>query len=242
MRIRVFSDLHIEFHAFEPSGEEADLVILAGDVHTKTRGVTWANESFDCPVLYVPGNHEYYGGHIEGTLKKMRSVAAPHVHVLDCDVFRCEQTRFLGVTSWTDFSSTGDTVAAVKLGWEWMNDFSSIRADASFRRLRPDDLIARNHLAKAWLTEQLNERFDGKTVVITHHSPSPRVIGEKHDGHLRAAYANDWPDLVSKADAWIFGHTHSMVDVELNGCRVISNPRGYPREKTGFRPDFMVEI
>jgi predicted phosphodiesterase len=78
--------------------------------------------------------------------------------------------------------------------------------------------------------------------VITHHAPTPSVAGDKHDGHLCAAYANHWPELIDKADSWIFGHTHKFVDERLGGCRVISNPRGYPNEETGFRADFQVEI
>ncbi len=61
-------------------------------------------------------------------------------------------------------------------------------------------------------------------------------------GHLSAAYANDWPALVAKADAWIFGHTHDSVDAEFYGCRLISNPRGYPDEETGFNPSFVIDL
>jgi hypothetical protein len=32
------------------------------------------------------------------------------------------------------------------------------------------------------------------------------------------------------------------VDVELAGCRVVSNPRGYPNEQTGFDPFFEISI
>jgi predicted phosphodiesterase len=67
-------------------------------------------------------------------------------------------------------------------------------------------------------------------------------MGSKHDGHVNAAYSNDWLDLVSKADLWIFGHTHEAVDTVVEGCRIVSNPRGYPGEDTGFLPNFMVEI
>ncbi|MCF5806067.1 phosphoesterase [Pseudomonas tremae] len=123
-----------------------------------------------------------------------------------------------------------------------MNDFRYIRADAGYRRLRPDDLITRNHAAKAWLNHQLAQDFEGKTIVITHHAPSPVVVGTKHDGHLNAAYTNDWPRLIEQADVWVFGHTHQAVDVELAGCRVISNPRGYPDEITGFNPHFEIDI
>jgi predicted phosphodiesterase len=242
MRIQIWSDLHNEFSPFSATAITADLVILAGDIDVQERGVRWANEAFECPVIYVCGNHEFYKGHIDGTLRKMRDAAAPHVHILENESFVWQQTRFLGTTAWTDFSSTGDAVAAGKMAWEWMSDFRLIRADDSYRRLRPDDLITRNHTARGWLAQELATPFDGKTVVITHHAPTPMVAGDEHDGHLNAAYSNHWPELIEMADLWIFGHTHRAVDLELAGCRVVSNPRGYPSEDTSFRPDYEVEL
>jgi predicted phosphodiesterase len=242
MRIQIWSDLHNEFSSFSPPAITADLVILAGDVDVQEKGVRWANETFKCPVIYVCGNHEFYKGHIDGALRKMRDAAAPHVHILENQSFVWQQTRFLGTTAWTDFSCTGDVVAASSMAWQWMNDFRVIRADANFRRLRPEDLVHRNHAARAWLAQELDKPFEGKTVVITHHAPAPIVAGDKHDDHLLAAYSNSWPELIEKADAWIFGHTHRAVDVELAGCRVVSNPRGYPDEETGFRDDLEMEI
>jgi hypothetical protein len=62
MRIHVLCDLHIEFKPFDPPDTNADVVNLAGDVHVKGKGLEWAKERFkDVPVLYVLGNHWYYG-------------------------------------------------------------------------------------------------------------------------------------------------------------------------------------
>src|SRR5437868_12338059 len=108
MKIQIYSDLHLSFAPFEPAITDADVVILAGDIDIKSRGVAWANDTFQCPVIYVCGNHEYYGGHIDRTLQKMRDAAAPHVHVLENEALILDQTRFLVTTAWTDYSSTGD--------------------------------------------------------------------------------------------------------------------------------------
>ncbi|WLG59600.1 metallophosphoesterase family protein [Pseudomonas extremorientalis] len=244
MNLRIYSDLHNEFHRFDPPAldPDVDLVILAGDIDKKARGVKWANETFSCPTVYISGNHEFYDGHIDRTLQKMRDAAEPHVHLLENQSIIINGTRILGTAAWTDFSSTGDQVAAASIARASMNDFKYIRADAGYRRLRPDDLVTRNHAAKAWLTQQLAQPFEGKTIVITHHAPSPVVVGTTPDGHLNAAYTNDWPSLIEKADLWVFGHTHQAVDVALGNCRVVSNPRGYPNEQTGFDPFFEILI
>jgi predicted phosphodiesterase len=242
MKLRIFSDLHNEFAPFEPSPSEADVVILAGDIDIKSRGVKWANEVFQCPVIYVCGNHEYYGGHIEHTLRKMKEAAASHVHVLENEVLILNQTRFLVTTAWTDYSSTGDVVVSQRVAWESMNDFTVIRTDESFRRLRPNDLIAKSKAAHAWLTQELEKPFNGRTVVVTHHAPALDHLGDELPDDLIAAYANDWPELLSMANLWVYGHTHFAADFIKNGCRVVSNPRGYPNQKTGFDPNLLIEI
>lgn len=244
MKIRIYSDLHVEFHRFDPPPLDAsiDLVILAGDIDKKARGVRWANDTFNCTTVYVAGNHEFYGGHLDRTLQKTRDAAAPHVHILENQSLVIGDVRVLGTAGWTDFTSTGDQVAASKMARESMNDFTYIRTEASYRRIRPWDIIEKNRTAKQWLTEELAKTHSGKTIVVTHHAPTPAVVGEKHQGHLNAAYTNDWPSLIKKADLWVFGHTHERVDVELAGSRVVSNPRGYPGEVTGFNDAFEIEL
>jgi predicted phosphodiesterase len=242
MKLRIFSDLHNEFALFEPTPSEADVVILAGDIDIKSRGVGWANDVFQCPVIYVCGNHEYYGGHIDHTLRKMKEAAMPHVHVLENEVLNLDQTRFLVTTAWTDYSSTGDTVGSKRAAWECMNDFAVTRADESYRRLHPDDLIAKSRAAYTWLSQELEKPFNGKTVVVTHHAPALDHVGDEHPETLIAAYANDWPELLGKADLWIYGHTHVAADFTKCGCRVVSNPRGYPGQETGFDPNLLIDL
>lgn len=241
MKILVYSDLHLEFADFQPA-VDADVVVLAGDISVRGRGVTWANQTFKCPVIYTCGNHEYYNGHIPKTFIKMQDAAAEHVRVLDNQCLVIGSTRFLVCTAWTDFTATGDYKAATRVCWEWMNDFKRIRIGEGYSKLRPADLIAQNIVARAFLATELAKDFEGKTVVVTHHCPIPEVAGHGHEGHLAAAYYNEWYDLVAQAHVWIFGHTHYAVDTVISGCRLVSNPRGYPGERTGFEPDFMIEI
>lgn len=76
---------------------------------------------YSCPVLYVCGNHEFYGGHIDRTLEAMKTTGL-HVHMLESESWICNQTRFLGTTCWTGFTSTGDASAATRIAAEWRND------------------------------------------------------------------------------------------------------------------------
>lgn len=108
MRIHLLSDLHNEFDPFTPEPLDCDVVILAGDIDLKARGVEWAKQSFSGPVLYVPGNHEFYGGHLAHTLEKLRAAQDDRVRVLDRDEVILAGVRFLGAIMWTDFAATGN--------------------------------------------------------------------------------------------------------------------------------------
>ncbi|MEH6486711.1 MULTISPECIES: metallophosphoesterase [Pseudomonas] len=245
MRIHLLSDLHNEFSPFSPQMLNADVVVLAGDIDVKARGVAWAKQAFSGPVLYVPGNHEFYGGHLTHTLAKMRAAQDERVRVLDRDELIVSGLRFLGATMWTDFEATGNPPIASLKAQNGMNDFRHIRT-ANYRRIRPADLVEQSAKTREWLRVKLAEPFDGRTVVITHHAPTLRSLeGHPHaGGHMDAAYANRWEDLMGsdQVDLWVHGHSHLAVDYEVAGTRVVCNPRGYPGEKTGFDAGLVITL
>jgi 3',5'-cyclic AMP phosphodiesterase CpdA len=248
MRLHIYSDLHLEFAPLEPPDTRADVVILAGDIHVQTRGIGWAAQAFRRPVIYVPGNHEYYGGHFKNTLAKMRDRASETpVHVLDRDEVVIDGVRFLGTTLWTDFSATGNLVLAALEARQRMTDYRRIRA-AGYRRLRPSDVVEDHRESVSFLRARLAEPFEGKTVVVTHHAPSTRSIAahfRDDTGHLNAAYVNRLEELLGPpVSLWVHGHTHTSFDYDLLGTRVVCNPRGYiPYEPNpDFDPGRVVEI
>lgn len=248
MRIRVYSDLHLEFSPFEtPPNEGIDVVILAGDIDVKGRGIAFAKR-FPCPVVYVPGNHEYYGGAIPRLTERFKTAAAgTNVHVLDGDGVLINGTRFLGTSLWTDWRGNGtmDPSLAMEHARAGMSDYKRIRVSPTFGRLRPQDTLKWHARARTWLAAQLDETHDGPTVVVTHHAPTLKgCTPADASTPLLAAYASDLEPLMGpKVDAWIFGHTHFAFDEVIQGTRVISNPRGYPGERVaGFKPEFAFEV
>jgi predicted phosphodiesterase len=245
MRIHLLSDLHLEFQDFSPAVDDADVVVLAGDIDLLARGVEWANKNFRCPVIYVAGNHEFYKGHLNRTLEKMREKALPHVHVLDNEEVVIDGVRFLGTTGWADFSSTDNVTTALHTAQVSMNDYKQIRMGANYRRIKPIDLQQKSQFAKQWLLSNLSTKYQGKTVVVTHHAPLPECApGIKYElGYLAAAYVNDWQEFAGfNIDMWLHGHTQVGYDKTIEGIRYMSNPRGYPFEETGFVSDLILTI
>ena len=261
MKIRVLSDLHLESDQPEiiPHAD-ADLVVLAGDIHNHAEGLRWAAETFDgaVPVVYVPGNHEYYDGEFGALEAAMHDAAASvdNVHFLNNAtlVDPLGQWRVLGTTLWTDFDLYGSDEASraasiaaaervmldyrglIQVTWTAGNDLGGQGAlqDNTPRNLTPADTIALHRRARAWLEAELTKPFAGRTIVVTHHAPHRRSLAERYaDDVVSAGFVNDLPSLVrAPVTLWVHGHTHTAFDYVENGTRVVCNPRGYLDRRT----------
>lgn len=249
MKLHILSDLHLEFSTFEPFATDADVVVLAGDIGKKSNGLIWAREKFPGKeIIYVPGNHEFYGAQRQDTLALMRIAADQcKVHLLDNNEVVINGVRFLGSTLWTDFKLFGDESQqlAMSEGQNGLNDFRLIHEGIML--FSPARSIKLHEHSLAWLTEKLDTPFDGKTVVVTHHLPSAQSVVERFkDSLLSACFASELDLLFGKMDMWIHGHTHDNLDYVANGTRVICNPRGYVTyrglENFHFNPKLVVEI
>jgi hypothetical protein len=184
MKIRVLSDLHLEFQDWNPPKADAEVVILAGDIHVGIKGVEWARRSFpSMPIVYVPGNHEFYGGHIHDMTQDLFAEGARFgVDVLNGRSAVIGGVRFLGATLWTDFALEGTDSTSIDRAMAraqyGMYDYQVIRYGDD-RKFRPAD-ARRIHLEQVrWLRSQLADEFVGTTVVVTHHLPHRQSIHPK---------------------------------------------------------------
>ena len=244
MRIHILSDLHLERAPFDPPATEADVVVLAGDIHNGPDGIEWARRVFSVPVLFIAGNHEPFGADFFAVADRIRAAAAgSNVEVLDCGEHIYASVRFLGCTLWTDFDLLGAEAkaAAIAFALARVPDFRIVGWGE--RTFTPGDWIGLHHQHRRWLASRLAEPFAGRTVVITHHGPHAASIVPQYAGHpANPAFVSDLGDLMVGAALWIHGHTHYAFDYTLAGTRVVCNPRGYPNEPTGFREDLVIEI
>lgn len=250
MRLYVLSDLHLEHRPFAPSTVECDVVVLAGDVARGTGGVEWVRSWSDGrPVLYVAGNHEFYGHGWPGLIEELRRASAgSSLRVLENDEEIVDGVRFLGCTLWSDFDFDGSDRRheSMRFCEAVVNDFNQIAFEPQRRALAARDARMVHLASRRWLEIRLAERHAGATVVITHHAPlirsRPRAAAWRA---LAGAFASDLTQLMGaeRVDLWVFGHTHRAADLQVRGTRVISNPRGYPHEPVlEFDPGLVIDL
>ena len=217
MKLLVLSDLHVEFAPFEPDAEAteaADVIVLAGDIHKGVEGMAWARKTFpNHEIIYVAGNHEFYGQHWDLLVVELRVAALmTGIHFLENSSITFGGVRFLGATLWTDFEFFGSTTRSkmMREAEYRMNDYRSIMARpltvklqglagdvvekgetsdvyrARGQPLSPTHTVLKHRESLAWLQAQLEQENLGthkKTVVVTHHYPSKRSTA--------ARWAND---------------------------------------------------
>ena len=252
-------DLGNDWNLDLPAADAYDVVILAGDIHTQGRAIAWATKTFQNKyIIYVIGNHEFYGAHISKMMMQLHEEAKafPNVYLLDNSSAVIGGVRFIGCTLWTDFKLHGDSMESVGRcmndARECMPDFRVIRSGDTGKMLTPMDTVAMHQSSVAALRDELAKPFDGKTVVITHHMPSMRSVASRYiKDPVSAAFASSLDEIIALVDGlWIHGHTHDSFDYQIDRCRVICNPRGYPQsssikssyENAAFRSDLIIEV
>jgi predicted phosphohydrolase len=248
MRLHILSDLHLEFGDYQPPHTQADVVVLAGDIHQGTKGINWIKLHFpDTSVIYVIGNHEYYGHAIPDLTQTIKhQVAGSRIHVLENNGFKLGGFVFLGCTLWTDFQLGPDAHSSMLAAEQDMNDFSLIEKRGHGGRFRASDAAKIHARSVRWLKTQLSRHDPRQTVVVTHHAPSPFSIPPVYAGdELSAAFASDLNPFIKASGIclWIHGHTHYNVDYQIGQTRIYSNQRGYPGQISPvFEADAVIEI
>lgn len=250
MKLRLYSDLHREFDGWEipiKDNEEDYVLVLAGDIGVARKEGTYVDFLLDAAarfkhVVYVPGNHEYYGDSFDRAWDKIKGWfdGVDNLHFLNMDMVEVEDVRILGCTLWTDMDDHSE-VTMFTAG-QRMNDYRAINrlteTDTddgwAYRgKLTPAHTIATHYAHKMWLDDQLYqaERDGVRTLVVTHHGPTLRSIGYDFIGdELNGAYVTDLTQLIHDRNptAWVHGHVHDTKLYTEAQTLVATNPKGYP--------------
>lgn len=254
MKIALLSDLHLSVYPFEPPATDADVVVLAGDLHRPAAAVEWARRWYDGrPALFVAGNHEFYGSDLQTTHRELRARAeGTSLRVLEREVWRFGGVRFLGCTLWSDhrlYASREQREEALAKVSNLVRDFTRIRIapdfDATFNAAVSQLLFDQS---VDWLEQQFAASRE-PTVVVTHFAPSTGSVAARFAGSpLNACFVSDLDERIRRWQplAWLHGHVHDSFDYRLGDTRVVANPRGYaPQGKTenaAFAPALTIDV
>lgn len=215
-RVHILSDLHLEFNNLFLPKVDADITIIAGDIHVGMKGLQWLKQ-FRRPVVYILGNHEFYNYNSVDSLRRQFSIQKKVIY-LENKWVEFGDIKIFGCTLWTDFNLLGDKFFAYANAKRFLNDFQFIK-DVKMKQSHRDSVAS----IKKFLKQA------GKKIVVTHHAPSIQSISPEWRNKLAPAFASNLENLIidSGIDLWIHGHTHDSCDYMIGSTRVVCNPRGY---------------
>ena len=264
MKIRLISDIHLEFAQFNlpvMENESEQVLCICGDLNPfynfekKYKGERSTEYFFESlqgrfkEILYVPGNHEYYNSRIEDDDLFAKKCEDFGVKLLQNSATLIQDnTLIVGATLWTDFDKE-NPISMSQIQYS-LNDFQRI--------------VTKNHLFTPHLALYIHKHqlefiretirafrstiSDLKVVVLTHHAPHYNSIGIQYrDSNLNGAYFSDLSTTIEelKPNYWLHGHVHSSNNYKIFDTTVISNPRGYCKykaENPDFNPNFIIEV
>jgi len=249
MIVKLLSDLHLEFQniAYVDGGE--DVCILAGDIGTGMSGVTWAanNIPSHINVLYVPGNHEYYGHDYSDLNVKYKKFNKENTNVRvllnDTVVFEEFGVEFVGTPLWTDFNLYGNGPTAANVWQVGLNDSKWMRDKGQL--ITADHFIEWNKAAISFLEGVVSRPTNNHRVLITHYCHQNSIDPRYKDDPLTPGFATVISNEIHAAfRVHCHGHTHTSFDYITDyGTRVICNPHGYSIENMReYRPDLVFYV
>lgn len=240
MRLSLLSDIHAEFHkdggeslvkTFNP--ELFDVLVLAGDIGVVANCSLsiflekTARQIAGKPIIYVPGNHEYYGSDF-ATVQNIRQKLPECVKFLDNETVTIDGQRFVGSTLW--FRQEPDN-------WMYDSFLSDFRHIGGFRDW--------NYQRAEESREFLNSTIEFDDIVVTHHLPDQMAIHPRYKAGPTAKYnryfLHQMPDrTLMRGKRWLFGHTHEPVSFNVHDCVFTCNPFGYPGEDKAAHVDNLI--
>ncbi len=232
--IVVISDLHAEAQLKRAKRAidglpDAKILILAGDIGNyhdgSLRSILCHGSSQYANVIYVPGNHDYYG--LSGSLDHSDDLLTALATDCGCtmlqeQVVELEGYTIAGTTLWTDVNKAPGSEI------QYMCDYSAIKGLTPF-------VISAVHRRQAnWLRELVADPETCPDVIVTHHVPcfDTRLLNRnyteesKHLFHV-PGFAEEIEKLAAKCiKLWAWGHSHVRGAIQLDSILLFANCLG----------------
>ena len=228
MIIDCTSDIHVDHYWRDPKTFRnflnifpgGDILIIAGDISSVTEsGKLKAKDFFSYvatiynQVLYVKGNHDFYGADKQTINPDWNYTDIQNVTLLNRDTIEIEGLTFAGCVAWYE---TGEP----------LNDLYMI-----------PDAVAFSQRQKKLDFEFLNQLGD-TDVLVTHVPLSNLSIHPKFSlNPYNKYYFHPAEDILHRIQPQLHlsGHTHESSQYYVNKCLCVGNPAGYKNEiKTSY--------
>lgn len=263
MDFQIVSDLHLEFRKkdykrlIKPS---APILLLLGDIcacgdendyQYYKNFMRFISKKYTY-IIHIPGNHEYYTNGkrkityeftMQGIDEKLKKFAKTinNMSYLNNNVVKLKLKKKIYVIIGTTLWSHVDMEDRKRIQ-SVMSDYDDIyfSENGKSRRYNINDMSTLHKNAVQYIKREISKIKPNEIgILITHHKPIKDVVNDLYS----PAYESDLAHLIKPPlSLAAHGHTHKKYDKMINGVRVVSNPKGYPHQRTNFNPTFYVRV
>jgi len=274
MRFDLMSDIHLEFerktddfsqvldNLFKMEGERSKVLVVAGDVmpmahftkiSPKAKRFFKKASSLYEHVIFVLGNHDYWGGIFEVAKSVWQTELGDKITVLTSGkTFDYDGFMFIGDTLWArpkekfretvEFSMNDYRYIAKILKGQTPDDEAFSYEGLRLTVLNLADTMNENSKTIKFIRDTLKKNPEKKFVVVTHHAPLMECATETEKPFdLIGAYCNSYLKTIEKfpnIHAWVYGHLHTPKNITVefgdddsgevsHTVQIVSNARGY---------------
>ncbi|MCK9596164.1 metallophosphoesterase [Candidatus Pacearchaeota archaeon] len=237
MRIKLISDIHAEFHADNGKDfckrlpvDNAEILIICGDLgQSQSVDICLSILSKKFPhIIYVLGNHEYYGLSLFAGKTKYTNIcnSFKNVYLLDNSFITIEEQRFFGGTMWFPKVDLIDFYKKYISDSKLIKDFGNV-------------FVENQKFIEAF------EKTNANDIIVTHHLPSYNCVGKqwKHS-KLNMFFVCDMEKYIidKKPKLWCAGHTHVSCDTLVDGTRIVVNCHGGYDYNENYKENFIIKV
>jgi hypothetical protein len=229
-RLQYISDLHLDINKTLPKiVPKAKYLAVCGDLCIPSspyfrQFLQQQSNSFE-RVFFVPGNHEFDSGSMFDKEKVqkwepiMRSICNefPNIHYLNRNTYQL----------------TPNILIAGSILWSR----PILRKDSIYEDSNPENYlqhVAEHNQHVEWVTDTIQKNNKKKIIMLTHFVPTFRLIEPKYQQrgiYATSRFATDLEHLIKEPlHAWICGHSHSVIDCNINGVHCAINAYGYSKQ------------
>lgn len=249
---QLVSDLHLEYYKKINYNEfiipSAKNLIIAGDIgyfylDNYKPFIEQCSNLFE-HVFLVLGNHDYYT--VKTNIMSMNQIEEniklilkdyDNIHLLQNETYDFEDYTIIGTTLWSNIPFNMHNYIKNAI-----NDYNYIFNDLK-KQITVNELNYLHYKNVKWLESQINNTHK-KILIITHHLPSYQLIHKKYENSpLNYAFATNLEYLLkSNVTHVCCGHSHSNVNIKINNCQLLINPKGYPNENELYNKQFIFNL
>lgn len=232
----ILSDLHFEWNKafYVPKIEGVKFLILAGDIGSFKNHLPFIEDAATkYIVIYILGNHEFYGYSLKEVRDFWKSVKIDNFYFLDNSSVIIDDIKFIGSTLWVNFGNE-DPHCMLNAHVE-IKDFSKIINSTEDDHITAEDILQEFKTSYSFIEKEIYAEDNLKKVLVSHYGISHQSIPEEYKQHVQDLknnhyFSNNMDFFIgySKLNLVAHGHLHTSSDYMIGDVRVVCNPFGYP--------------